>query len=107
MSSEYLSDDEIAKLAAKMRVADPTQDNGSFDSVTREDALIWLRLLGVQGLSPRSPDSKEEVHEKLRSALWDTQRSVHISFLLSWLLFDAFLDWIISYLERLLRKQRR
>lgn len=34
-----------------MRVADPSQDNGAFNLVKRDDALIWLKLLGAQGLS--------------------------------------------------------
>ncbi|KAK7677843.1 hypothetical protein QCA50_019155 [Cerrena zonata] len=71
---KYLTDDEIAELAKTIRIADPTKDDGAFNSVSRMDALVWLRLMGVKGLNPRSPLSEAEVIERLRIALWDSQR---------------------------------
>ncbi|KAK0459335.1 uncharacterized protein EV420DRAFT_1539644 [Desarmillaria tabescens] len=73
---KYLSDDEIAEVARKLRIADPNKDNGVFNSVTRMEALIWLKCMGVSGLSPPEARalSDEEVIEKLRYALWDSQR---------------------------------
>lgn len=72
---KYLSDAEIARLASTMRVADPNVDNGAFDSVKRNEALAWLKLLGVHGLFPSSPISEEDAKKRLRCALWDVQRS--------------------------------
>ena len=72
----YLAEDEIIKLARSMRVADPTKDHGAFSSVGRMDALIWLRMMNVKGLDPGCPISESEAVEKLKLALWDTQRYV-------------------------------
>ncbi|KAI0311544.1 hypothetical protein OF83DRAFT_1166299 [Amylostereum chailletii] len=64
-----------------MRVADPDHDNGAFPTMSRLDALILLKLIGVQGLSPQCPYSAEEVLKKLRFALWDVQRFVGLDLL--------------------------
>ncbi|KAI0311543.1 hypothetical protein OF83DRAFT_1287480 [Amylostereum chailletii] len=71
---EYISDQEIAAMAARMRVADPDHDYGEFSSTSRLDALILLKLIGVKGLSSNSPYSAEDILQKLRLALWDVQR---------------------------------
>ncbi|KAK0454289.1 hypothetical protein EV421DRAFT_409130 [Armillaria borealis] len=75
-SGKYLTDDEIAEVASKLRIADPDKDNGAFNTVNRMEALIWLKCMGVSGLSPLESQalSNEEVIEKLRYALWDSQR---------------------------------
>ncbi len=75
-SGKYLTDDEIAEVASKLRIADPDKDNGAFNTVNRMEALVWLKCMGVSGLSPLESRalSNEEVIEKLRYALWDSQR---------------------------------
>ncbi len=47
-----------------------------FKHVNRMEALVWLKCMGVSGLSPLESRalSNEEVIEKLRYALWDSQR---------------------------------
>ncbi|PBK61340.1 hypothetical protein ARMSODRAFT_669556 [Armillaria solidipes] len=72
-SGKYLTDDEIAEVASKLRIADPDKDNGVFNTVNHMEALVWLKYIGVSGLSPlESPN--EEVIEKLCYVLWDSQR---------------------------------
>ncbi|KAJ6526578.1 hypothetical protein DFH09DRAFT_168768 [Mycena vulgaris] len=73
--------EEIARLAAKMRIADPNHDNGAFSSLTTNDAISWLMALGhINEMDPRmkalrDPKKLREVAiEKLRLALWDVQR---------------------------------
>lgn len=73
-NSKFLTDDEIVELAKTLRVADPTQDNGAFSSMNRVEALVWLRLMDVKGLNPSSPVTETEAIEKLKLALWDSQR---------------------------------
>ncbi|EDR14051.1 uncharacterized protein LACBIDRAFT_321809 [Laccaria bicolor S238N-H82] len=72
----YLSDTEIEALASTMRVADPNEDNGAFSSITKLEALMWLRLLGPKDLSPTkaASASDENIFHRLRYALWDSQR---------------------------------
>ncbi|PBK86557.1 hypothetical protein ARMGADRAFT_1047817 [Armillaria gallica] len=67
-SGKYLTDDEIAEVASKLRIADPDKDNGAFNTVNRMEALVWLRCMESRALS------NEEVTEKLRYALWESQR---------------------------------
>ncbi|EEB92428.1 hypothetical protein MPER_09064 [Moniliophthora perniciosa FA553] len=60
-----------------MKVADTTKDNGSFDSIGHEEALILFKDLGVDiGSGERGlvKIGKEELKERLRHALWDSQR---------------------------------
>ncbi|KAK0241059.1 hypothetical protein EDD85DRAFT_763497, partial [Armillaria nabsnona] len=60
-----------------LRIADPDKDNGAFNTVNRMEAgLVWLKSIGVSGISPLESRalSNEEVIEKLRYALWDSQR---------------------------------
>ncbi|KAJ7784136.1 hypothetical protein B0H16DRAFT_1491438 [Mycena metata] len=73
--------EEIAHLAAKMRVADPTRDNGAFSSLTTHDAMDWILGLGhIHELDPRmtstrNPKEQREIAtENLRLGLWDVQR---------------------------------
>jgi hypothetical protein len=76
------SQEEIARLAALMPVADPNKDNGAFVSLTNKDVVDWLNLLGVREMDPNMRDVKnareqrEKGIKKLRLALWDVQRSV-------------------------------
>ncbi len=74
-SGKYLTDDEIAEVTSKLRIADPDKDNGAFNTVNRMEALIWPQCMGVSDLSPLESRalSNEEVIEKLRYALWDSQ----------------------------------
>lgn len=77
-----MSEAELARLAATMRVSDPAVDNGAFTSVEHIDAMAWLFLLGVKEMDPdlkRTTTLSEEAQkelalEKLRLALWDIQR---------------------------------
>ncbi|KAJ6619062.1 hypothetical protein B0H10DRAFT_1947075 [Mycena sp. CBHHK59/15] len=73
--------EEIARLAAKMRVADPNHDNGSLSSLTTSDIMSWLMALGhINEIDPRmqsarNPKEQREIAiENLRVALWDMQR---------------------------------
>jgi len=68
--------EEIAAIAAKMRVSDPKVDNGAFSSIKKMDAFIWLKMLGVTDISNADirSDDDEKARNKLRIALWDTQR---------------------------------
>ncbi|KAJ7079575.1 hypothetical protein B0H15DRAFT_858273 [Mycena belliarum] len=73
--------EEISRLAAKMRVADPDRDNGDFASLTTNDAMSWLMGFGqIKEIDPkmkaaRNPQELREMAvEKLRIALWDMQR---------------------------------
>lgn len=73
--------EEIAQLAAKMRVADPNRDNGAFSSLSTGDIMSWLKALGtIKEVDPRitssrNPREQREVAiENLRLALWDMQR---------------------------------
>ena len=59
-----------------MSIADPDQDLGSFYKLSKIDMLVLLKLMGVNGLTPKYPDTEDEVREKLRLALWDSQRCV-------------------------------
>ncbi|KAJ7821174.1 hypothetical protein B0H14DRAFT_2831817 [Mycena olivaceomarginata] len=74
------SADEITRMAAKMRVADPTVDNGAFSALTTNDAMAWIMALGhINDVDPRmrTTDSKEQREiavENLRLGLWDVQR---------------------------------
>lgn len=72
----YLSDAEIEALASTMRVADPNEDNGALSSITKLEALMWLRLLGVKDLSPTKAASvsDENILHRLHYALWVSQR---------------------------------
>jgi hypothetical protein len=76
------SADEITRMAAKMRVADPTVDNGAFSALTTNDAMAWIMALGhINDVDPRmrTTDSKEQREiavENLRLGLWDVQRSI-------------------------------
>ncbi|KAK0212260.1 hypothetical protein DFS33DRAFT_1376774 [Desarmillaria ectypa] len=73
---QYLSDDEIVEVASKIGIADPNKDDGAFNTLNRMEALIWLKCMGVSGLSPPEARalSNEEVIENLRYALWSSQR---------------------------------
>ncbi|KZV74815.1 hypothetical protein PENSPDRAFT_647598 [Peniophora sp. CONT] len=75
---EYLTDAEIAAAANLMSIADPDQDLGSFSMLGKIDMLVLLKLMGVNGLTPKSPDTEEDIREKLRLALWDSQRLDYI-----------------------------
>ncbi|KAJ7468624.1 hypothetical protein FB451DRAFT_1480147 [Mycena latifolia] len=73
--------EEIARLASKMRIADPNRDDGAFASLTTNDAMSWLMALGqIKEVDPnmraaRNPkELREMAVEKLRLALWDMQR---------------------------------
>ncbi|KAJ7167807.1 hypothetical protein C8R46DRAFT_1094207 [Mycena filopes] len=73
--------DEIARLAAQMRVADPNNDSGTFSSLTTNDAMSWIMALGhINDVDPRmktaeNPKEQREIAtENLRLALWDVQR---------------------------------
>lgn len=46
---------------------------GDFDTLTRTEAVLWLKLLGAADLRSRSA-SDEDVFRRLRHALWDAQR---------------------------------
>ena len=70
----YLSDDKIAELASHMRVADPTKDLGAFDSISVQQAAIWLSLLGVKPARDLPVPADDVVKMMLRKALWDLQR---------------------------------
>ncbi|KAJ7034135.1 hypothetical protein C8F04DRAFT_1102362 [Mycena alexandri] len=72
--------DEITRLAAQMRVADPNRDNGAFSSLTTNDAMAWIMGLGhINEIDPRmksarNPKEQREIAmENLRLALWDVQ----------------------------------
>lgn len=75
----YLSDDKIAELASRMRVADPTKDLGAFDSISVQQAAIWLSLLGVKPARDLPVPADDVVKMMLRKALWDSQRWVVIN----------------------------
>ncbi|SJK98183.1 uncharacterized protein ARMOST_01444 [Armillaria ostoyae] len=45
-SGKYLTDDEIAEVVSKLRIADANKDNGTFNTVNRMEALIWLKCMG-------------------------------------------------------------
>ena len=70
----YLSDDQITELASRMRVADPTKDLGTFDSISLQQAAIWLSLLGVKPARDLPVPTDDAVKMMLRKALWDSQR---------------------------------
>ena len=70
----YLSDDQITELASRMRVADPTKDLGAFDSISAQQAAIWLSLLGVKPARDLPVPTDDVVKVMLRKALWDSQR---------------------------------
>jgi hypothetical protein len=73
---ELPTNEELAAIVAGMRVADPTQDNGAFSSLTKKDILLWLFFLGADGLASQSGASLpiEELIRRLRLGLWDVQR---------------------------------
>ncbi|KAL0952184.1 hypothetical protein HGRIS_008796 [Hohenbuehelia grisea] len=67
---EYPTDEELARAAAAMRVADPENALGAFATLTRPHALIWLKLIGA-AIPPdvvRSA-SMEDIIRRLRYAL--------------------------------------
>ncbi|KAJ7150968.1 hypothetical protein C8R43DRAFT_1005788 [Mycena crocata] len=73
--------EEITEMAAKLRVADPSQDNGAFSSLTVNDTMSWIMALGhIKDVDPALKEARnpEELREmavgKLRVALWDMQR---------------------------------
>ncbi|KAJ6520960.1 hypothetical protein B0H19DRAFT_1146758 [Mycena capillaripes] len=75
------SADEITRLAAQMRVADPNVDNGAFSRLTTNDAMNWIMGIGhIKEIDPRmdaTQNPKEQraiAVENLRLALWDVQR---------------------------------
>ncbi|KAJ6515258.1 hypothetical protein C8R45DRAFT_1086477 [Mycena sanguinolenta] len=76
------SADEISRLMAQMRrVADPNVDNGAFSSLTTEDAMAWIMVLGhINEIDPRmktaanAREQREIAIENLRRGLWDVQR---------------------------------
>ncbi|KAK7062302.1 ankyrin repeat and mynd domain-containing protein 2-like protein [Favolaschia claudopus] len=75
------SADEIARLAAQMRVADPSVDNGAFSSLTTNDAMSWIMSIGkINDIVPRmktaaNPQEQRKIAtENLRLLLWDVQR---------------------------------
>ncbi|KAF7335274.1 Ankyrin repeat and mynd domain-containing protein 2-like [Mycena sanguinolenta] len=75
------SANEITRLAAQMRVADPNVDNGAFSSLTTDDAMAWIMALGhINEIDPRmktaaNPQKQREIAiENLRRGLWDVQR---------------------------------
>lgn len=70
----YLSDDEIAALAAEMRVADPDNNQGDFNTFSRSHVFQLLKLFDVPSLDSQDPISDEEALRRLRLALWDSQR---------------------------------
>lgn len=72
--AKYLSDQEIADLASRMRVADPTKDLGAFDSISVQQAAVWLALLGVKPARDLPVPTDDMVRTMLRKALWDSQR---------------------------------
>ncbi len=76
-SGIYLTDNEIAEVTSKLRIADPDKDNDAFNTVNRMETLVWLKCMGVSGPSPLELRalSNEEFTKKLRYALWDSQRS--------------------------------
>ena len=71
---KYATDEEITAAANLMSIADPDADPGSFTKLNKIDMLVNLKLMGVNGLTPKSPDTEEDIREKLRLALWDSQR---------------------------------
>ncbi|KAF8125235.1 hypothetical protein K438DRAFT_1016723 [Mycena galopus ATCC 62051] len=75
------SAEEIARLVAQMRVANPNVDNGAFSSLTTSDAMAWIMGLGhIKEVDPRmrtaaNPTEQREIAiENLRLGLWDVQR---------------------------------
>jgi hypothetical protein len=75
--------EEITALAAKIRIADPTVDNGAFSALTTGDAMSWLMALGpLKEIDPRMKTAKNPQEQlaiatdNLRVALWDMQRQL-------------------------------
>lgn len=73
-----MTDAEMAEAAKLMTIADSDNDLGSFSLLSKIDMLVILKLMGVNGLTPKSPDTEEDIREKLRLALWDSQRCVRL-----------------------------
>jgi len=71
-------DENISDIISRMRIADLTQDNGAFSSLSLKEMIQWLELIGIDYSEPTvsvgSEDLKVSIIEKLRRALWDTQR---------------------------------
>ncbi|KAG9222180.1 hypothetical protein CCMSSC00406_0009007 [Pleurotus cornucopiae] len=67
-------DPDISDLTSKLRVSDAEKPrDGDFSTLTRTEAVLWLKLIGAADLRLRSATDKD-VFTRLKHALWDTQR---------------------------------
>ncbi|KAF9488217.1 hypothetical protein BDN71DRAFT_1513271 [Pleurotus eryngii] len=65
---------DISDLTSKLRVVDAEMPrNGDFSTLTRTEAVLWLKLIGAADLRSRSATDKD-VFTHLKHALWDAQR---------------------------------
>lgn len=69
-----LPDPDISDLTSKLRVSDPDKPRvGDFSTLTRTEAVLWLKLIGAADLRSRSA-TDEEIFLRLKRSLWDAQR---------------------------------
>ena len=72
----YLADDELADAAAKLGIADPNFNLGSFETMEDVMAITLLSLMGVniKDFGDYKTMPKGQAREKVRLAWWDSQR---------------------------------
>ena len=68
------TDEEIIAAAAKMRVADPDVNLGDFETMDRTSARTLLKLMGINIKEFNPEITEEDLRQKIRFALWDSQR---------------------------------
>ncbi|KZV81166.1 hypothetical protein EXIGLDRAFT_844820 [Exidia glandulosa HHB12029] len=69
---ELPSEEEVRRMAAEMKVADPDATPGAFEEMTRLNMLALLKHLSVRNIDTAISD--EALRRKVRLALWDSQR---------------------------------
>ncbi|KAF9488208.1 hypothetical protein BDN71DRAFT_523140 [Pleurotus eryngii] len=66
-------DVDISDLASKLRVSDAEKPcEGDFSTLTRAEAVFWLKLIGAADLQSRSAIDRD-VFKHLKHALWDAR----------------------------------